>query len=70
MVRVALTVLAFLLVASPAAAIDRYVPMKVPPGPGPAKYDRVFVQQTGPRDATRPGTSPAGRGTATSTGSS
>jgi hypothetical protein len=37
MVRVALTVLAFLLVASPAAAVDRYVPMKVPPGPGPAK---------------------------------
>jgi hypothetical protein len=51
MVRVALTVLGFLLVASPAAAVDRYVPMKVPPGPGPAKYDRVFVQQTGPRDA-------------------
>ena len=51
MVRVALTALAFLLVASPAAAIDRYVPMKVPPGPGPAQYDRVFVQQTGPKNA-------------------
>jgi hypothetical protein len=28
--------------------VDRYVPMKAPPGPGPAKYDRVFVQQLGP----------------------
>ena len=25
--------------------------MKVPPGPGPAKYDRVFVQQLGPAAA-------------------
>jgi pimeloyl-ACP methyl ester carboxylesterase len=25
--------------------------MKVPPGPGPAKYDRVFVKQLGPRGA-------------------
>jgi hypothetical protein len=45
-----------LAVAAPAAAVDaqppvgvdRYVPMKVPPGPGPAKYDRVFVKQLGP----------------------
>jgi pimeloyl-ACP methyl ester carboxylesterase len=37
--------------AAPAAALDRYVPMRVPPGPGPAKYDRVFVQQLGPAGA-------------------
>ena len=47
----ALTAAVFLAVAAPAAAIDRYVPMKVPPGPGPAKYDKVFVQQLGPRNA-------------------
>jgi pimeloyl-ACP methyl ester carboxylesterase len=40
-----------LAAARPAAAVDRYVPMKVPPGPGPAKYDRVFVQQLGPAGA-------------------
>jgi hypothetical protein len=40
-----------LALAEPAAALDRYVPMKVPPGPGPAKYDRVFVQQLGPKGA-------------------
>jgi len=34
-----------LTLAAPAAARDSYVPMKVPPGPGPAKYDRVFVEQ-------------------------
>jgi hypothetical protein len=39
--------------AAPAAAVDRYVPMKVPHAPGPRKYDRVWVQQLGPRDATR-----------------
>jgi hypothetical protein len=39
--------------AAPAAAVDRYVPMKVPHGPGPKSYDRVWVQQIGPRDATR-----------------
>jgi hypothetical protein len=39
--------------AAPAGAVDRYVPMKVPPAPGPAKYDRVWVQQLGPRDATQ-----------------
>jgi hypothetical protein len=40
-----------LVPAAPAAAVDRYVPMKVPPGPGPAKYDRVFVKQLGPAAA-------------------
>ena len=40
-----------LVCAAPAAAVDRYVPMKVPPAAGPAKYDRVWVQQLGPRDA-------------------
>ena len=51
MARLALTLTLFLLLAAPAAAIDRYVPMKAPPGPGPAKYDRVFVKQVGPRGA-------------------
>src|SRR5918992_495183 len=41
--------LASLAVCGPAAAIDRYAPMKVGPAPGPAKYDRVWVQQLGPR---------------------
>jgi hypothetical protein len=39
--------------AAPAAAVDRYVPMKVPHAPGPAKYDRVWVQQLGPDKATQ-----------------
>jgi pimeloyl-ACP methyl ester carboxylesterase len=43
--------LALVVPAAPAAALDRYVPMKVPPGPGPAKYDRVFVKQLGPERA-------------------
>jgi hypothetical protein len=47
----ALSVGLTLALAAPAAAVDRYVPMKVPPGPGPAKYDRVFVQQLGPARA-------------------
>jgi hypothetical protein len=51
MARLALTLALFFALAAPAAAIDRYVPMRVPPGPGPAKYDRVFVQQLGPRGA-------------------
>ena len=51
MARLALTLTLLLLLAAPAAAIDRYVPMKAPPGPGPAKYDRVFVKQLGPRGA-------------------
>jgi pimeloyl-ACP methyl ester carboxylesterase len=49
---VALTLALTLSIAAPAAAVDRYVPMRVPPGPGPAKYDRVFVQQLGPAGAT------------------
>jgi hypothetical protein len=40
-----------LAVTASAHALDRYVPMKAPPGPGPAKYDRVFVKQLGPRGA-------------------
>jgi hypothetical protein len=52
----ALSVVVSLAAATPAAAVeaqppvvlDRYLPMKVPPGPGPAKYDRVFVKQLGP----------------------
>jgi hypothetical protein len=47
----AATVAAFLSLCAPAAALDRYVPMKAPPGPGPAKYDRVFVKQLGPTSA-------------------
>jgi hypothetical protein len=47
----ALSAVLMLAGAAPAAAVDRYVPMKVPPGPGPAKYDRVFVQQLGPAGA-------------------
>jgi hypothetical protein len=46
-----LTAAALLILAPPAAAIDRYVPMKAPPGPGPAKYDRVLVKQLGPKGA-------------------
>jgi len=46
-----LALLAGLLVAAPAAAVDRYIPMKAPPAPGPAKYDKVFVQQLGPATA-------------------
>jgi hypothetical protein len=55
MVRLALglAVLLALALAGPAAAVDRYVPMKVPAGPGPAQYDRVFVQQLGPKGAGR-----------------
>lgn len=37
--------------AAPAAAVDRYAPMRVPDAPGPAKYNRVWVQQLGPADA-------------------
>ncbi len=51
MARLALTLAIFLTLAAPAAAVDRYVPMKVPPGPGPAKYDRVVVKQLGPAGA-------------------
>ena len=51
MPRLALTLAMLLSLAAPAAAVDRYVPMKAPPGPGPAKYDRVFVKQLGPASA-------------------
>ncbi|MBA3263974.1 MAG: alpha/beta hydrolase [Thermoleophilaceae bacterium] len=44
---------ASLVCAAPAAAIDRYIPMKAPPAPGPAKYDRIWMQQLGPADATQ-----------------
>ena len=47
----ALSTVLTLVIAAPAAAVDRYVPMKVPPGPGPGEYDRVFVQQLGPAGA-------------------
>jgi hypothetical protein len=46
-----LALIAALAVCAPASAVDRYVPMKAPPGPGPAKYDRVWVQQIGPAGA-------------------
>jgi hypothetical protein len=46
-----LTLALVLALCAPAAAIDRYVPMKAPPGPGPARYDWVFVQQLGPANA-------------------
>ncbi len=53
LVRLALvaSLVASLVCAAPAAAVDRYIPMKVPPAAGPAKYDRVWVQQLGPSDA-------------------
>jgi pimeloyl-ACP methyl ester carboxylesterase len=52
-VRLALlaAVVACLACAAPAAAVDRYAPMKVPDAPGPAKYNRVWVQQLGPKNA-------------------
>jgi hypothetical protein len=54
-VRLALlaAIMASLTGASPAAAIDRYVALKAPPAPGPAAYDRVWVQQLGPPRAER-----------------
>jgi hypothetical protein len=48
-----LGVVASLAVCGPAAAVDRYVPVKVGSAPGPAKYDRVWVQQLGPAGGTR-----------------
>jgi hypothetical protein len=51
MARLTLTLAFLLALAAPASAVDRYVPMKAPPGPGPAKYDRVFVKQLGPAGA-------------------
>jgi hypothetical protein len=48
-----LTVVAVFVLCAPAAAIDRYVPMKGAPAPGPERYDRIWLQQLGPRDADR-----------------
>jgi len=42
-----------LVLAAPAAAVDRYASMRVPHAAGPAKYDKVWVQQLGPRNARR-----------------
>jgi hypothetical protein len=46
-----LALIGALAVCAPAAAVDRYVRMKAPPGPGPARYDRVWVQQLAPARA-------------------
>ncbi|HKP22183.1 MAG TPA: hypothetical protein VJT68_11730 [Thermoleophilaceae bacterium] len=47
--KLSLTVAMVLALAAPASAAvpvaERYVPMRVPAGPGPAKYDRVFVEK-------------------------
>jgi hypothetical protein len=56
--RLGLALAVVLAVLAPAAsaagpAAERYVPMKVPPGPGPAKYDRVFVLKLIPTGETR-----------------
>jgi hypothetical protein len=48
---VTVALVAFLALAGPVGAVDRYVPMKGAPAPGPARYDRVFVQQLGPSNA-------------------
>ena len=48
-----LSMLAALALCGPAGAVDRYVPMKVGPAPGPAKYDRIWLQQLGPRSHDR-----------------
>jgi pimeloyl-ACP methyl ester carboxylesterase len=37
--------------ATPAAAAPRYVTVKGAPAPGPKKYDKVWVEKRGPRDA-------------------
>jgi pimeloyl-ACP methyl ester carboxylesterase len=37
--------------AAPAAAAPRYVAVKGAPAPGPKKYDKVWVEKRGPRDA-------------------
>jgi len=53
------TVAIVVALAAPSAAAvpvaERYVPMRVPAGPGPAKYDRVFVEKLLPPG--RPATS-------------
>jgi hypothetical protein len=54
-----LTLAIVVALGAPAAAAvpvaERYVPMRVPAGPGPAKYDRVFVEKLLPPG--RPATS-------------
>ena len=42
-----------LALAAPAEAVDRYVPMQGAPAPGPARFDKVWVQQLGPANADR-----------------
>ena len=49
--RAGLTVLLVLLAAAPAAAAESYTTIKGVPAPGPARYDKVWVQKIGP---TRP----------------
>ena len=46
----ALTVLASLCVVAPAGARDRVVAMRAPDAAGPARFNRVFVHEFGPRD--------------------
>jgi pimeloyl-ACP methyl ester carboxylesterase len=47
-----LLALAIALALPAHAAADSYFPVKGAPGPGPAKYDKVWVQQIGPPSAT------------------
>src|SRR5919106_1928859 len=42
-----------LLLCAPAAAAERNVTVKGVPAAGPARYDRVFVQEVGPKRARR-----------------
>ncbi len=46
----ALAVLASLLLVAPAGARDRVVTMRAPDAAGPARFNRVFVHEFGPRD--------------------
>jgi hypothetical protein len=48
-----LALLISLAAAAPAGAAERYVSMRGVSAPGPAKYDRVFVQKVGPAAARR-----------------
>ena len=49
----AIAAIAALLCAGPATAAERYVPVEGADGPGPARYDRVFVAKFGPKSAGR-----------------
>lgn len=52
MMRIAsLCALAIALALPAGASADSYFPMRGAPGPGPAKYDKVWVQQIGPPSA-------------------